>query len=194
MFIFFDTETTGLPANFKAPASDIKNWPRIVSFSWILYDTAGKAFREADFIVYPEQWEISKESEAIHGISNETAEREGIPLEFILSQFRKDAKECRYGIAHNMAFDSKVITAEHIRNGKACPLRELKLICTMERTVNLCRLPSKGRSGSFKWPKLQELHLHLFGKEFGNAHNSLADVRATADCFFKLREKEVLEL
>ena len=27
MIFFFDTETTGLPRNWKAPITDIDNWP-----------------------------------------------------------------------------------------------------------------------------------------------------------------------
>ena len=29
MFLTFDTETTGLPKNFKADVSDSANWPRL---------------------------------------------------------------------------------------------------------------------------------------------------------------------
>jgi hypothetical protein len=38
MFLFFDTETTGIPANYKAPASDFGNWPRLVQVAWLLVD------------------------------------------------------------------------------------------------------------------------------------------------------------
>jgi len=31
MFLIFDTETTGLPRNFKAPLTDFDNWPRLVT-------------------------------------------------------------------------------------------------------------------------------------------------------------------
>jgi len=30
MYLFFDTETTGLPRNWKAPVTDLDNWPRMV--------------------------------------------------------------------------------------------------------------------------------------------------------------------
>ena len=35
-YLFFDTETTGLPKNWKAPVTDTENWPRIVQIAWIL--------------------------------------------------------------------------------------------------------------------------------------------------------------
>ncbi len=29
MYLFFDTETTGLPKNWKASLTDLNNWPRL---------------------------------------------------------------------------------------------------------------------------------------------------------------------
>ena len=43
-----------------------------------------------------------------------------------------------------------------------------------------------GRGGRFKWPKLTELHVKLFGEAFAEAHNASADVEATARCFLEL--------
>ncbi len=33
MYLFFDTETTGLPRNWHAPASDLANWPRLIQLA-----------------------------------------------------------------------------------------------------------------------------------------------------------------
>ena len=40
IYLFFDTETTGLPANFGAPATDLGSWDsaRLVQLGWILED------------------------------------------------------------------------------------------------------------------------------------------------------------
>jgi len=38
----------------------------------------------------------------------------------------------------------------------------------------------------YKWPKLQELHNHLFGESFEEAHNAMADIEATKKCFIEL--------
>jgi len=35
MYLFFDTETTGLPKNWKAPIEDLNNWPRLVQLAWL---------------------------------------------------------------------------------------------------------------------------------------------------------------
>ena len=41
MYLFFDTETTGLPKNWKAPITDLENWPRLVQLAWLVYDNIG---------------------------------------------------------------------------------------------------------------------------------------------------------
>lgn len=33
MYLFFDTETTGIPRNYKVPASGHRNWPRLVQIA-----------------------------------------------------------------------------------------------------------------------------------------------------------------
>jgi hypothetical protein len=42
MYLFFDTETSGLPRTHKAPVSDLDNWPRIVQIAWLLIDEQGR--------------------------------------------------------------------------------------------------------------------------------------------------------
>ena len=42
MYLIFDTETTGLPKNWKAPITDTDNWPRCVQIAWQLHDEMGE--------------------------------------------------------------------------------------------------------------------------------------------------------
>ncbi len=53
MYLFFDTETTGLPRNYKAPVSDSNNWPRMVQIAWRLMDEKGGEIDSQDFIIKP---------------------------------------------------------------------------------------------------------------------------------------------
>ncbi len=64
--------------------------------------------------------------------------------------------------------------------------------CT-EVTAKLCQIPG-GRGGKFKFPTLTELHEHLFGVAFDEAHNATADVEATTRCFLELIRKQVYSL
>ncbi len=53
MILFFDTKTTRLPRNWKAPVTDLNNWPRLVQIAWILCDARGNCLESKDYIVKP---------------------------------------------------------------------------------------------------------------------------------------------
>lgn len=54
MYLFFDTETSGLPRNWKAPITDLNNWPRMIQIVWTLCDTAGNRINTHSYIIKPE--------------------------------------------------------------------------------------------------------------------------------------------
>ena len=58
MFLIFDTETTGLPKNFKAPISDTDNWPRCVQIAWQLHDSDGSLIENKDYLIQPDGYDI----------------------------------------------------------------------------------------------------------------------------------------
>lgn len=58
MYLFFDTETTGLPKRWNAPVTDLENWPRLVQLAWIMYDDRGNMLESRDVIVKPEGFTI----------------------------------------------------------------------------------------------------------------------------------------
>ena len=51
MYLFFDTETTGLPKNWKAPVTDVNNWPRMVQLAWETYDVQGNLLARNNHII-----------------------------------------------------------------------------------------------------------------------------------------------
>ena len=53
MYLFFDTETTGLPARWNAPVTDVENWPRLVQLAWIMCDAQGNTLESRNAIVKP---------------------------------------------------------------------------------------------------------------------------------------------
>lgn len=184
MYLFFDTETTGLPKSWKAPVSDIDNWPRLVQLAWLSFDSEGNRTNEGDFIVRPEGFIIPDDSARIHGISTERALAEGLPLAEVLARFSDAMTHAETLVAHNMSFDEKIMGAEFLRLGVANDLEKKPKICTMQSAVEFCAL--EGQYG-YKWPKLTELHLKLFGTGFEEAHNAAVDISATAKCFFEMK-------
>jgi len=90
-------------------------------------------------------------------------------------------------IAHNMDFDRNVVLSEYLRAELDLTLANLPTYCAMQSSVNFCRIPRGG--GGFKWPRLDELHMKLFGEGFSDAHNAAADVQACARCYFALQDR-----
>ena len=94
-------------------------------------------------------------------------------------------------------FDKKVIRAEFIRNGLIDWMgrHRKKEYCTLKNSINVCCIKVKGKRGNYynKWPKLMELHKHLFRSVPNNLHNSLVDIFVCLRCFHKLYyDKDIL--
>ena len=71
MYLIFDTETTGLPRDFKAAHTDTNNWPRVVQLAWQLHDLEGNLVENKEFLIKPDGFVIPYESQKVHGISTE---------------------------------------------------------------------------------------------------------------------------
>jgi DNA polymerase-3 subunit epsilon len=191
MYFFFDTETTGLPLSWNAPVSDLNNWPRMIQVGYIIYDLEGNHIETKEYIIRPENFEIPEESSNIHGITTDKALAEGIELSIVLNELHQKITSSTIVVAHNISFDEKILGAEFLRKNLNNVLDLKRKICTMKSSVNYCAIPNQ--YGKYKWPKLEELHKKLFNKNFDNAHNALADIQATADCFWKLKALKVIQ-
>jgi DNA polymerase III subunit epsilon len=189
MYLFFDTETNGLPANWKKPVTDVHNWPRMVQLAWCQVDQHCQFLQARDFIIKPEGFMISDESVQIHGITTEKAIREGYDLKTVLVEFASVIDRSEIIVAHNLDFDEKIVGAEFVRMQIPHPLFSKRRICTMKQSTDFCRIP--GNYG-FKWPTLTELHTILFQTEFNECHNALVDVQACVRCFCELKKKGIV--
>ena len=189
MHFFFDTETTGLPKNYKAPVTDLKNWPRLIQIAWLVTDDSGNELKCAEYIIKPNGFTIPPEAAKIHGITQERAMSEGVGLVPVLQEVAGDIEKAAVLLAHNISFDEKILGAEFLRAGWINHLDGKPRKCTMQASTAHCAIP--GPYGN-KWPKLQELHGKLFATGFEGAHNALADVRACSKCYFELRRIGVM--
>ena len=118
MYLIFDTETTGLPANWDAPLSDSDNWPRCVQIAWQLHDELGKIIEHDNFLVQPEGFNIPFDAERIHGISTSLAREKGISLELGLHKFAKVLQKTKFIVGQNIGFDVNIMGCEFFRKGK----------------------------------------------------------------------------
>lgn len=188
-YLFFDTETTGIAQNYKAPASDLKNWPRLVQLAWLVADADGNEIASAEAIAKPDGFKIPSDAARIHGITTEIAIARGRDLKAILDAILADVAKASALVAHNIQFDEKILGSELLRAGYPNHIESKKRLCTMQSATEYCRLP--GPYG-FKWPTLQQLYVKLFGEEFQGAHRALSDVRACAKCFFELKRLKIM--
>jgi len=188
MYLFFDTETTGLPKNWNAPATDTRNWPRMVQLAFILCHPDGTIVESQNYIIKPDRYTIPMDISLIHGITTERANREGLELGNVLSYFQTYTAKATLLIAHNMEFDEKILGCEFYRTIGSNPLTSKQKFCTMKspNVINYCSIPPF-RFGKYKYPKLSELHKKLFGTDFEEAHNASIDIQATAKCFWELK-------
>ena len=190
-YLFFDTETTGLPYHDYISAEESPaNWPRLVQLSWIMTDGEGNITKEMNKFVIPEGFTIPADATEIHGISTEYASYWGEKLERVLHVFNKSIKKADYIICHNTWFDMNVICGEMKRLNIPTTIMEKKSFCTMVTGTDVCAIEWDGPG--YKWPTLQELHKYLFRKDFSDAHDALADVRAVARCFWEMRDRRYI--
>ncbi|MDX5583657.1 MAG: DNA polymerase III subunit alpha, partial [Aureibaculum sp.] len=194
MYLIYDTETTGLPKNWKAPITDINNWPRCIQIAWQLHDELGELIEHQDYLIKPDGFNIPYDAEQIHGISTALAQAKGKSLEEVLKLFNDALSKASFVVGQNVGFDLNIMGCEFHRKNIETKLNDLPILdtCT-ETTAKLCQLPG-GRGGKFKLPTLTELHQHLFNTPFVEAHNATADVEATSRCLFELIRKHIFTI
>jgi DNA polymerase-3 subunit epsilon len=191
MYLVIDCETTGLPRNWKAPISDLNNWPRVIQIAWSLFGKENQPLESAVHLVQPEGFTIPDDVQRIHGISTAQALAEGKKLLSVLQGLTAAAEKSEIIIAHNVRFDESVLSAEYLRLKLNPPFEGRRRICTMMQSTEICHIP--GPYG-FKWPTLAQLHQELFQTTFEDAHDAGADVAACAKCFFELKRRGVISL
>lgn len=196
LILFVDTETNGLPKNYKAPVTLVDNWPRVIQLAWALYAPIEGKWEKVSGrcdLIKPDKWTIPKEKFWIdNGYSTEQSLREGIEIFRALSFFMEALDQATHLVAHNMQFDAPIVGAEMIRAALKSDSKP-KRICTMQSSTAYCAIPHKDGNGT-KWPRLEELHVKLFGCNFEGAHDAGKDVGAMVKCFFELEKRNVIRL
>lgn len=185
--LIFDTETTGLPNNWNAPISDLSNWPRLVQLAYLIYDEEKNLLKRQNYIVKPLDFIIPSNATKIHGISNETAQSNGIEIWQVLEEFNSELLHVDEIVAHNLSYDEKIIESEYYRLGLKPNFLNKNKICTKELSTNYCDLPDN------KWPTLDELYFKLFNKNIIITHNALDDILVVSDCYWELKKIGVIE-
>lgn len=187
MKLFFtDTETTGLPKDWKAPVTDSANWPRCIEVATIATtktETVDSRFAHS-FLIKPIGFEIPEEASKVHGITTAMAMEQGADGSVIFPQIHEQMLIADCLVGHNIRFDLQILNAEFHRLGLS--IIERPMLCTM---MSGRRYDQKG-----KWPKLIELYKALFLKDFEDAHRAASDLEATEECFKEMVRRNDIKL
>lgn len=188
-YLFFDTETTGLPVD-HSPASKFSGiWPNLVSMAWILADDTGTTLHSEYHIVKPAGWTIPESSTKIHKITQETAERYGMALNEVIERFMWYVVETDVIVAHNLHFDKNVVNnALRWQLGKVLMLEDYskRMFCTMQEGKSVVGKPCKSPN-KFRCVKLSDMYKTLFGTDpVGMLHNAMTDTQILMQCFYKI--------
>jgi len=206
MYLFFDTETTGLIKKIfckktnkyilEYNPSNIDNFPRIVQLGFKHFDEERRLIKEYNEIAYPNDFIIPEASSNVHGITTEIAKEKGIDIVQILNVFLGSIEKSTYLIGHNISYDLLIVYSELIRHNVQRKLKNKPIkLCTKELTTDFCKLPPKYKSQKeYKWPTLTELHNKLFNVDFEDAHDAMGDVTAMSNCFWELIDKNIIEI
>jgi len=192
IYMFFDTETTGLPTKRNCSALMQEGvWPNIVSISWSVFDDRINTHKKS-YIIKPMGWRIPEDSVKIHGITNEQAQQ-GVELEKVMDEFIKDIENANTIIAHNMEFDKNVVfnaikwILKKDPNNFWNPTKEY---CTMRMSKNELKIATKRKwdamNDPYKFPGLDELYQDTFKEPAPKgAHNAERDVDVLQKIFWK---------
>jgi DNA polymerase III epsilon subunit-like protein len=172
--LVFDTETTGLPPKVPVLEETLNDWPNIVQLSWMTFDTETYKYTEYDYVI-TSPCEIKNDH--IHGITTSMNKAIGFPFKPVYSIFKECLYTCDLVIGHNIRFDINMLHVECLRNGIVWTNNK-PTYCTMMATTRMCKLN--------KWPRLSELHQHLFHEDAENLHNSMIDVIVCLRCYLKI--------
>lgn len=179
--IIWDTETTGLVGPIALPLS---KQPRIIEFAGIKVDN--KTHKEVGRLEFMcrQPTPLTAEIVGITGITDKMLSTkktfaEHLPelADFFLGE--------TISIAHNLAFDTSMLSMELQRLDYGCrfpwPFHQ---ICTVVESHHL-----RGHRLS-----LTKLHNFCFGKDFPSAHRAMADVEALTKCTLWLIKNNHLQL
>jgi DNA polymerase III epsilon subunit-like protein len=169
-YIAFDFETSGLPKGRKPVTQETLgqyDTCRAVSLSAARFSSRGRLVDTFDAMILPTDFTISPGSIAIHGITEDMARSKGRPFLQVFTDFMTFVgPRTKTIVAHNAKFDVSVLRSEMLRHDIDLSLiDDLNFRCTLELY----------RERFLKPIRLGVLYEDIFGEQFENAHNSLAD-------------------
>lgn len=190
--LFFDTETSGLPAKGKPLADQ----PHVLQLALSLYDDTRRPIFEVSTLIRPiEFFSIPEQAYNVHGISFDMCDQLGVGFASAIGLIEFACGKASRAVAHNAQFDIKLLDFLYQRadNGKKLPELLRNSFCTCDAATPILKLPptEKMRAAGFnkpKRPRLEECYSAFFHEELSGAHDALVDTRGCARVYFHLED------
>ncbi len=190
----FDTETTWF---ISKKETDLDKQPHIIQFAGIFGEMEDDwefiEEKRVDILVNPKM-PIPFGSSQVHHIYDIDIKNSPY-IEQVIDEFLSYINDADVIIGHNIDYDESMIKLELQRLNRVHNYRPKQIVCTMNETINFCKLPKKmSTSPWYKRPKLWELHKKLFEKYFVWAHDAMVDVEATLKCFVESYKRDIIKI
>lgn len=197
--VTIDIESSGLAPTHRVPGkrpnttrkeqlpydTHYMEYPYIVELGWKIDNN-----ESVSFIINQEGRTIPDEAIAIHGITNEMAEKSLYKLDDVIVEFLNSASENKIVIGQNIYFDTSVIKANVLRLIELGRLPEESFVqleknLHKSKRIDTLRCSMKLMGG---FAKLGDIYEKLFGEQIENAHSAKSDIDATYRIYLKLLE------
>lgn len=184
--LIIDTETTGFPVGSSPIDWAGQPWP--VELAAVLCDDDLRVRSTLHVIVRPPVT-IPPDASKIHGITDELAERFGVPPRAATGALMRLFALADVVVGHNVSFDIDIIQSAARRSG--VPWIQKPIRCTAAAAAPIVGLPptermvAKGMSQP-KTPNLGEAVEALCARAHVGAHTALADTTACRDVYAAL--------
>lgn len=190
IYLLQDVETTGL-LDFKKDLMELDQ-PRICQIAATMMHEDGEIISDMSCIIKPDGWVISEEATKINGITNEMAEKCGVPIKEALSLYIAMKKQCQVRVGHAISYDKRMFARETNLCGMEHNSEGIDSFDTLQESKNIVQLPPTdkmmlaGRK-DFKPPTLEEAYEYFTGKKLIGAHNARIDVIALREVFLGIK-------
>lgn len=204
-YLFFDLETTGLPAKTHWSRDDsYKNLDRyddcrVVTVAWLITNESLEVISEHYHVIQPDGFVIPQDSVLVHGITMDEAVLKGEPICTVLEKMALMILDADHIVSHNLNFDINVLRSEMYRMIKnpndvisSQTKEQFSMVLAQLDTVD-CKelhctmLQGKEFMKEQRFPTLKRLYEYLFpGMILEGAHNALEDTRNCFACFERM--------
>lgn len=185
--VIFDTETTGLVKSVEAPE---RVQPRLIEFYDIrvLPENPEEVVDKLHLLIDPgiprDTWEVVKDKGPNGSMISEEMLKGAPRFSSCIPQLQRFFLGAQVAVAHNLSFDLDMLIQELRRSDAVARFPwPPKRICTVEATEQIA-----GRRMG-----LTDLHTHLFGVGFDEAHLASMDVGALHRVFVELVKRGTVD-